>query len=142
MQTLLIAARRYMPRLLVAALIAGCGLGCSGASTSSTNPAGATSSTNSTGTDSTGTDSTGTNSTGTNSTGTNSTGTNSPGTSPGTAPEGPGSSTHAGDAQFCSSHSCIPNFPNGNGYVVQCVDGEWSHSGGLSGACSDHGGET
>jgi hypothetical protein len=24
---------------------------------------------------------------------------------------------------------------------VQCTDGEWSHSGGLSGACSDHGGE-
>jgi hypothetical protein len=57
--------------------------------------------------------------------------------------EGPGSYSHAGDTQFCStgSHVCIPNFPNGNGYVVQCVDGEWSHSGGLSGACSDHGGE-
>jgi hypothetical protein len=66
------------------------------------------------------------------------------GTSPGTgAAEGPGSYSHAGDAQFCStgSNTCIPNFPNGNGFVVQCVDGEWSHSGGLSGACSDHGGE-
>ena len=56
--------------------------------------------------------------------------------------EGPGSSSHLGDAQFCSTHTCIANFPNGNGTVVQCVDGEWSHSGGLSGACSDHGGET
>lgn len=28
-----------------------------------------------------------------------------------------------------------------NGYVIQCVDGEWSHSGGVSGACSYHGGE-
>jgi hypothetical protein len=52
-----------------------------------------------------------------------------------------GSTTHAGDAAFCTAHACIPNFPNGNGTVVQCVDGEYSHSGGLSGACSDHGGE-
>ena len=43
--------------------------------------------------------------------------------------EGPGSSSHAGDAQFCSTHACIPSFPNGNGYVVRCADGEWSHSG-------------
>lgn len=55
--------------------------------------------------------------------------------------ESPGSSSHATDSQFCSIHSCIENFPNGNGYIVQCSDGTWSHSGGLSGACSDHGGE-
>lgn len=55
--------------------------------------------------------------------------------------ENPGSSSHATDVEFCSAHKCIPNFPNGNGYIVQCADGEWSHSGGLSGACSDHGGE-
>jgi hypothetical protein len=55
--------------------------------------------------------------------------------------EGPGSTSHAEDAQFCSTHTCIANFPNGNGAVVECNDGEWSHSGGLSGACSDHGGE-
>jgi len=54
--------------------------------------------------------------------------------------EGPGSSTHAGDAAFCSSHSCIANFPNGHGIVVQCVDGMWSHSGGLTGVCNRHGG--
>ena len=58
------------------------------------------------------------------------------------ASEGPGSTSHAADAEFCSTHGCIANFPNGNGYVVQCADGEWSHSGGLSGACSDHGGES
>lgn len=58
----------------------------------------------------------------------------------GTPVEGPGSYSHAADALFCSTHSCIDNFPNGTGYVVQCVDGEWSHSGGKSGACSDHGG--
>ena len=43
---------------------------------------------------------------------------------------------------FCSTHQCIPNFPNGRGTVVQCNDGDWSQSGGLSGACSDHGGES
>ena len=57
------------------------------------------------------------------------------------AVEAVGSTSHAGDAQFCSTHMCIPNFPNGNGTVVQCEDGEYSHSGGLQGACSDHGGE-
>lgn len=55
--------------------------------------------------------------------------------------EGPGSLSHATDAEFCSTHECIENFPNGSGYIVQCADGEWSHSGGHSGACSDHGGE-
>jgi hypothetical protein len=43
---------------------------------------------------------------------------------------------------FCSSHACIDNFDNGSGYIVQCNDGMWSHSGGLSGACSYHGGES
>jgi hypothetical protein len=62
-------------------------------------------------------------------------------TAPSTTVEGPGSFSHATDVGFCTTHQCIPNFPNGNGYIVQCVDGEWSHSGGLSGACSDHGGE-
>lgn len=57
------------------------------------------------------------------------------------AVEAPGSFSHATDAEFCTTHSCIENFPNGDGYIVQCSDGEWSHSGGLSGACSDHGGE-
>jgi hypothetical protein len=56
--------------------------------------------------------------------------------------EGAGSFSHATDAQFCATHGCIENFPNGNGYIVQCADGNWSHSGGISGACSDHGGES
>jgi hypothetical protein len=42
---------------------------------------------------------------------------------------------------FCASHDCIPNFSNGHGFIVQCADGKWSHSGGLQGACSYHGGE-
>jgi hypothetical protein len=57
------------------------------------------------------------------------------------AAEGPGSLSHTGDAAFCSTHACIASFSDGHGTVVQCADGEWSHSGGLSGACSDHGGE-
>jgi hypothetical protein len=52
-----------------------------------------------------------------------------------------GSTCHAEDAKFCSEHECIPNFPNGHGEVVECADGKWSHSGGIQGACSDHGGE-
>lgn len=56
--------------------------------------------------------------------------------------EGPGSFSHVTDAQFCSTHACIENFPNGNGFIIQCADGDWSHSGGVSGACSDHGGES
>lgn len=44
-------------------------------------------------------------------------------------------------ARFCLTHSCIANFGNGHGTIVQCNDGEWSHSGGLPGACSYHGGE-
>ncbi len=42
---------------------------------------------------------------------------------------------------FCSYFNCIPSFwKSTNGYVVQCVDGTYSHSGGRSGACSYHGG--
>jgi hypothetical protein len=50
-------------------------------------------------------------------------------------------STSSSAASFCSTHDCIPNFPNGIGFIVQCADGTWSHSGGIQGACSDHGGE-
>jgi len=44
------------------------------------------------------------------------------------------------DASFCATHSCITSFADGKGSIVQCADGEWSHSGGLSGVCSRHGG--
>jgi hypothetical protein len=44
-------------------------------------------------------------------------------------------------SSFCDTHACIPNFYNGSGYVVQCNDGMWSHSGGEPGACSYDGGE-
>jgi hypothetical protein len=46
-----------------------------------------------------------------------------------------------GSEAFCDTHSCIDNFDDGTGYVVQCADGKWSHSGGRPGACSWHGGE-
>lgn len=46
-----------------------------------------------------------------------------------------------GSSGFCDKHDCISNFDNGHGSIVQCADGMWSHSGGLPGACSDHGGE-
>jgi hypothetical protein len=48
-----------------------------------------------------------------------------------------GSGTPSG---FCTKHTCIPSFYEGHGTIVQCRDGEWSHSGGLPGVCSDHGG--
>jgi hypothetical protein len=43
---------------------------------------------------------------------------------------------------LCDYISCIPSFWDGSGYVVQCVDGEFSKSGGRQGACSYHGGES
>lgn len=41
---------------------------------------------------------------------------------------------------FCLYFYCISSFWSGNGYVVQCLDGEVSRSGGIQGACSYHGG--
>lgn len=43
---------------------------------------------------------------------------------------------------FCSYFNCIPSFwKSTNGYVDECQDGTYSHSGGRQGACSYHGGE-
>jgi hypothetical protein len=45
-------------------------------------------------------------------------------------------------SNFCSYFNCIPSFwKSTNGYVDQCKDGTYSHSGGRSGACSSHTGE-
>jgi hypothetical protein len=44
----------------------------------------------------------------------------------------------------CNGNPCIGDWQKAaaeGGTVVQCSDGTWSHAGGLSGACSDHGGE-
>jgi hypothetical protein len=43
---------------------------------------------------------------------------------------------------FCLYFNCIPSFwKSTNGYVDECRDGTYSHSGGRQGACSYHGGE-
>jgi hypothetical protein len=52
-----------------------------------------------------------------------------------------GSYSHAGDQSFCNSHECIGSFTTESGTIVQCSDGSYSHAGGISGACSHHGGE-
>jgi hypothetical protein len=40
---------------------------------------------------------------------------------------------------FCTYFACIPSFwTNANGYVEECIDGLYSHSGGRSGSCSSH----
>jgi hypothetical protein len=45
-------------------------------------------------------------------------------------------------ANFCQYFSCIKSFwTYTSGYVDQCNDGMYSHSGGRQGACSQHGGE-
>ncbi len=49
-------------------------------------------------------------------------------------------------SNFCDYFNCIASFwapddPDG-GYVVQCVDGTFSQSGGESGSCSHHGGNS
>src|SRR5207248_2253179 len=44
------------------------------------------------------------------------------------------------NARFCLTHHCIGDFGSGNGSVVRCSDGSYSHSGGVQGACSWHGG--
>ncbi len=53
-----------------------------------------------------------------------------------------GSLSHATDGKFCSENECIGNFEGENGTIVECSDGTYSHAGGISGACSDHGGES
>lgn len=43
-------------------------------------------------------------------------------------------------SDFCSYFDCIDNFWNGRGYVMECQDGMYSKSGGISGSCSHHSG--
>lgn len=44
-------------------------------------------------------------------------------------------------ASFCNYFNCIPSFwQQTNGYVEECNDGTYSHSGGVKGSCSSHGG--
>ena len=44
-------------------------------------------------------------------------------------------------SDFCGYFDCIPSFwTSTNGYVEECADDTFSHSGGRSGSCSHHGG--
>jgi hypothetical protein len=54
---------------------------------------------------------------------------------------GRGSLVYSPPSDVCSYFNCIPNFPNGTGYMVECNDGMYSMSGGRPGACSYHNGE-
>jgi len=46
-------------------------------------------------------------------------------------------------ADLCRVFACIPSFWNQTrGYVMQCRDGLLSHSGGIRGSCSSHGGNS
>jgi hypothetical protein len=56
----------------------------------------------------------------------------------------PGNLIYNPPADFCTAgyFTCIPSFwQSTNGYVDECQDGMYSHSGGRPGACSHHGGE-
>jgi hypothetical protein len=53
-----------------------------------------------------------------------------------------GNDIYSPPSSFCNYFNCILSFwSSTNGYVVECQDATYSHSGGRSGACSDHGGE-
>ena len=53
----------------------------------------------------------------------------------------PGNLIYSPEAQFCSYFGCISTFWTATrGYVVECVNGLYSHSGGIRGACSRDGG--
>jgi hypothetical protein len=53
-----------------------------------------------------------------------------------------GSEIYSPPSNFCDYFNCIASFWSSTaGYVDQCVDGTYSHSGGRQGACSHHGGE-
>ncbi len=53
----------------------------------------------------------------------------------------PGSLIYNPPSSLCSYFSCIPSFwQSTSGYVIECVDGMLSHSGGRTGVCSSHGG--
>jgi hypothetical protein len=43
-------------------------------------------------------------------------------------------------AGFCTYFACIATFGSGRGYVIQCADGLFGNSGGISGSCSGHSG--
>jgi hypothetical protein len=75
---------------------------------------------------------------GSSSTGSNGNATSRAGSSPSRSSGGSSSNSSQSSASFCTTHRCIPSFYEGTGTIVQCADGEWSHSGGRPGVCSGH----
>ena len=54
---------------------------------------------------------------------------------------GPGNTIASPPKAFCSYFNCIPSFwKSTHGYVEECQDDMFSHSGGVQGSCSYHGG--
>jgi hypothetical protein len=54
----------------------------------------------------------------------------------------PGNLIYSPPSAFCDYFNCIASFwTSTKGYVDECNDGTYSHSGGRSGDCSDHGGK-
>jgi hypothetical protein len=54
----------------------------------------------------------------------------------------PGNLIYNPPGNFCTYFNCIASFWDGRGYVIQCVDGTFSKSGGIQGSCSHHGGNS
>lgn len=53
----------------------------------------------------------------------------------------PGSLIYSPNSGFCTYFSCVTTFwKSTNGYVAECGNGDYTHSGGVSGACSKDGG--
>jgi hypothetical protein len=53
----------------------------------------------------------------------------------------PGNLIYSPPGAFCDYFNCIPSFwKSTNGYVEECSDATFSHSGGVQGSCSYHGG--
>lgn len=54
----------------------------------------------------------------------------------------PGNLIYSPPSNFCDYFACIKSFwSSTSGYVEECQDGDFSHSGGRSGSCSYHGGD-
>jgi hypothetical protein len=54
----------------------------------------------------------------------------------------PGNYITSPQSNFCAYFTCIASFWNGQGYVMECQDGDYSKSGGIQGSCSHHGGDS
>lgn len=55
---------------------------------------------------------------------------------------GRGSTISSPPSNFCTYFNCIATFWRGRGYAIQCRDGTYGKSGGISGSCSGHGGNS